>query len=191
MIETRQRLLDATRRCVRHRGLARTTSRDITSEANANLAAITYHFGSKDDLMAEALLEELREWLAPALADLESADDPAAGMLAAVQTLTTTYEHHREAAPGYLEALLQAPRHPGLGAGVRALWADLRQRLASQIGELRAAGTVGPWVDPEAMAGLLVAVANGVVLQATVDPDGPAVSELAGQFAGLLLDSRR
>ncbi len=72
-------LLDATRRCVRHQGLARTTSRDITTEAEANLAAITYHFGSKDELVAEALLAGLREWLDPALAALADADDPATG----------------------------------------------------------------------------------------------------------------
>ena len=59
MTDTRQRLLDATRRCISAKGLAATTSRDITAEAAANLAAITYHFGSKDELVAEALLEHV------------------------------------------------------------------------------------------------------------------------------------
>ena len=60
MNETRQALLSATRRCIGRRGLAATTSREITAEADANLAAITYHFGSKDDLVTEALLEGIR-----------------------------------------------------------------------------------------------------------------------------------
>ena len=93
MSETRQRLLDATRRCVRSRGLARTTSRDITSEAEANLAAITYHFGSKDELVAEALLAGLREWLDPALGGAGRRRRPRRReMLTAVQTLITTFE---------------------------------------------------------------------------------------------------
>ena len=60
MNRTAQALLAATRTCVGRKGLATTTSRDITAEAGANLAAITYHFGSKDRLVADALLEELR-----------------------------------------------------------------------------------------------------------------------------------
>ena len=65
--QPRQRLIDATRRCIARQGLAATTSRDISAGAEANLAAITYHFGSKDELVAEALLEALRDWLKPAL----------------------------------------------------------------------------------------------------------------------------
>lgn len=190
MIDTRQNLLDATRRCVRHRGLARTTSRGITTEAEANLAAITYHFGSKDELVAEALLAGLREWLDPALARLADADDPATGMLTAVQTLITTFEAHRDDAPAHLEALVQAPRLPALHDGVLTLWAELQGRLAVQLSDMRAAGLLPDWIDPAPMAALLVAVANGVVLQATVDPDGVPVDAMAAQFAGLLLAAR-
>ena len=68
---TRQDLLDAARECVRTHGLAGTTSREITTTAGANLAAITYHFGSKDELIAEALFGELERRIQPALAMLE------------------------------------------------------------------------------------------------------------------------
>lgn len=190
MNDTRQRLLDATRRCVRHQGLAGTTSRDITTEADANLAAITYHFGSKDDLVAEALLAGLREWLDPALRALTEADDPATGMLTAVQTLIATFDQHREEAPAHLEALVQAPRLPALHEGLLELWRDLRAHLSAQLAAMQAEGLLPDWLNPEPMAALLVAVANGVVLQATVDADGPTVDAMAGQFAGLLLSAR-
>ncbi len=176
---------------MRHRGLARTTSREITAEADANLAAITYHFGSKDELVAEALLDGLRSWLQPGLDALAEAEDPATGMLQAVQVLLAAYEEHRGEAAVHLEALVQAPRLAALGAGVQDLWAELRTRLADQITELRDGGVLPEWVDPEPMAALLVAVATGVVLQATVDPEGPAVDQMATQFSGLLLSARR
>ena len=51
-------------------------------------------------------------------------------------------------------------------------------------------GTSRAWVDPPAMATLLIAVANGLVLQVTVDRFGSSMPELAGQFAGLLLAAR-
>lgn len=50
--ETRERLLDAADRLLTEQGVAVST-RDITSEAGANSAAIHYHFGSKEGLLRE------------------------------------------------------------------------------------------------------------------------------------------
>ena len=44
-------------------------------ESGANLASINYHFGSKDDLVTEAVIEGLDRWLeevASGLGDVES-----------------------------------------------------------------------------------------------------------------------
>lgn len=41
------------------------------------------------------------------------------------------------------------------------------------------------------MAAVLVAVANGFVVQAIVDPDGPAVSPMAAQLGSLMLAVRQ
>ena len=191
MTDTRARLLDATRACIAGKGLAGTTARDITSEAGANLAAITYHFGSKERLVAEALLEALRRWLGPSLALLQGGGDPAARALAAVHLLVQTFDAHRDEAPAFLQALVEAPRMAPLQAGVAGLFAELRGLLADQIGDMQQRGELGPGVDPEAMSALMMAVASGLVLQVTVDPDGPPLEAMAGQFAALLLAARR
>ncbi|HEX8986396.1 MAG TPA: TetR/AcrR family transcriptional regulator [Rhodocyclaceae bacterium] len=52
--DTRTRILDAAERLFVEHGLEATTLRMITAEAQANIAAVNYHFGSK-----EALIEEL------------------------------------------------------------------------------------------------------------------------------------
>jgi AcrR family transcriptional regulator len=54
--DTRQRLLDVAQRLFTERGFAKVTVRDITSEAHANLAAVSYHFGDKLGLY-ESVLE--------------------------------------------------------------------------------------------------------------------------------------
>lgn len=187
MTGSRQRLLDSARDCLGRNGLAATTSRHIAAAAGANLAAITYHFGSKDELVAAALLEGLREWLTPTIDVLGGVGDPAERTLAAIQTLTATFEHRRAEAAVYLEALLQAPRMEPLHRGLLGLWADLRRLLADQMGQMQGDGLLPPWVEPEAMASLLIAVANGVVLQVTVDDGGPPLAAMAGQFGALLL----
>ena len=54
--ETKDRILDVAERLFADCGFADTSMRDITGEADVNLAAVNYHFGSK-----EALLESVLE----------------------------------------------------------------------------------------------------------------------------------
>ena len=49
---TRSRILDVAEELFGEEGLDRVSVRDITKRAKANLAAIYYHFGSKEDLIA-------------------------------------------------------------------------------------------------------------------------------------------
>lgn len=50
------------KRCLVERGYARTTARDIVAASGTNLASIGYHFGSKEALLNEALIEASGEW---------------------------------------------------------------------------------------------------------------------------------
>ncbi len=50
--KTRSRILDAAELLFGERGLDRVSIRDITRGARVNLAAINYHFGTKQDLIA-------------------------------------------------------------------------------------------------------------------------------------------
>jgi AcrR family transcriptional regulator len=190
MTATAARLLDATRACIADGGLGSATSREIATAAGTNLQAITYHFGSKDRLVARALVETVREWFAPALDVMREPGDPATQMLAAVQALTSHFEQRRADAPALLEALVAAPRLPELRTAVLDLWTGMRTELAGHIAALKAEGNLAAWVEPNAMATLLIAVANGLALQVTVDRLGPSMPELAAQFTGLLLEAR-
>ncbi|WP_213738287.1 TetR/AcrR family transcriptional regulator [Bradyrhizobium sp. dw_411] len=51
--QTRTSILDAAERLYADRGFADVTLRDIVAAAGVNLAAVNYHFGSKDELIAE------------------------------------------------------------------------------------------------------------------------------------------
>jgi len=184
---TRDRLVAATQGCLRTRGLAETSSRAITDLAGANLGAITYHFGSKEQLVAVALAAELQEWTEPVLDLLDQPGDPARRLFDAVDALTTTFEAQRERVPGLLEVFVHAARDSDPGNPVAAIWNDLRRRVASVIDELRARGAVPGWVEPGAMAALVLAVAAGTVVSVTVDPTDVSHRDIAAQFAGVLL----
>src|SRR6201987_6471838 len=51
--QTRGAILAAAERLFADRGFGDVTLRDIVAEANVTLAAVNYHFGSKDELIAE------------------------------------------------------------------------------------------------------------------------------------------
>jgi AcrR family transcriptional regulator len=56
-LETRRQLLEAAGEIFAEQGYAKATSKEICERAGANVAAVNYHFGSKDGLYA-AVLEE-------------------------------------------------------------------------------------------------------------------------------------
>lgn len=79
MIDTKQRILDTAERLIAERGYAATSLRHIISEAGVNLAAVHYHFGSKEDLLDELILRKAAAVNAERLALLERFESEAGG----------------------------------------------------------------------------------------------------------------
>jgi AcrR family transcriptional regulator len=71
-VDAKARLLDAARRLFARHGFDGASVRDITAEAGVNLAGVTYHYGSKEELY-HAVLVSITEPLAERMAALEPA----------------------------------------------------------------------------------------------------------------------
>jgi AcrR family transcriptional regulator len=184
---TRDQLIRATREAIRDVGMPATTAREIVGRASANLASIPYHFGTKDALVAEALVAEAHELVAPVLT-LLAGDRPAAERaIEAVAMLNELFEASRPQVPVYLVALAAAPHTPGVRSGLGSLWADLRARLTDDIAAQVGDGRLPEWVSPSAMAAAILSLVNGVIVASVIDPDGPDHREVAAQFLALLL----
>ncbi len=184
---TRDLLIQATREAIRDVGMPATTAREIVGRASANLASIPYHFGTKDALVAEALIAEARELVAPVLA-LLAADEPAGERAtAAAAMLNELFEASRTRVPVYLAALAAAPHTPDVRRGLGSLWADLRDRLAGDIERQLGDGRLPGWVSPPAMAAAILGLVNGVIVASVIDPEGPDHRAVAAQFLALLL----
>lgn len=186
---TRERLVEATREAIRELGLPAVTAREITGRASANLASIPYHFGSKEALVTEALVAEARELLVPVWALLGSDRSGPERASGAASMLSDLFDDARGKVPVYLAALAAAPHSPGVGGELGELWAELRSRLAADVAEQLEMGQLPGWVDPSAMASLILAVVNGVVIGSVIDPDGPDHRAVAAQFIALLLSN--
>jgi AcrR family transcriptional regulator len=112
----RDALLAAAKQCLLEKGYNRTTARDIASVAGVSLAAIGYHFSSKDALLTEALLLAFGEWdqeLQQALRTTVSPNvTPAQRFEATWAKLIATFESHRPLWTANFEIFAQMVSQP-------------------------------------------------------------------------------
>jgi AcrR family transcriptional regulator len=76
---TRLSILTAAERLYADRGFGEVTLRDIVAEAGVNLAAVNYHFGSKDALIAELYVSRSVALNRERLTELKVAEDAGGG----------------------------------------------------------------------------------------------------------------
>ncbi|MGW4244727.1 TetR/AcrR family transcriptional regulator [Nocardia sp. NPDC004722] len=172
----REDLLAGARECLFDKGYARTTVRDIATASGVSMAAIGYHFGSKEALLTAALAEATREWgdeLGAALAHGGAPDpDPLRRFASHWDAVRASVATHR----GLWAATFDALSHP-----------ETRAQLAAQTGEARSGlarlfdGTAEE--DPEAgrtVGALYQALLIGLAAQSLIDPESaPTGAELA------------
>jgi DNA-binding transcriptional regulator YbjK len=161
----REAILDATLRILRLDGPRALSHRTVAKAAGVPLAATTYYFASKEELMEEALRRvageevERLDALRLALPASASVEEKASVLARALRA-----EHEREL-PKF-EIYLEAARRPALRAHC-AHWIGAFQRLAESA--LRDAGAP----DPERAGRLLVAAIDGMIVQRLATAEGP------------------
>jgi len=185
---TRERLLAATTASLREKGVVGLTSREITRTAGVNLQAITYHFGSKDSLVATALTDVVRQRLEPIRGALETDGDPATKLFDALAAIRRSFDVDRDDLAMYAEAMAASTTNPELAQSLEELHEDLHRYLATLISEMQRERYIQRWVEPDAMAALLISIGDGLAAQArTTEPD---VDGVLDQVALLLLSAR-
>ena len=188
---TRERLLDATWALLRDEGVVAATSRRITSAAGANLAAITYHFGSKDDLVGQAVAQQLRTWTAPLTSALTRETTDIAEHDIQVASAVVEMLSRLAADTGDVNAIvalvLARPDTPGVRDAIVGWMTELRAVASAVMARQQAAGFIPPSVTPSIMAAVFTAFALGLAAQASLDPDAPATASVVGEFLGLLV----
>ena len=90
---TKDRILGAAEELFAQHGFSGTSLRQVTSRADVNIAAVNYHFGSKDNLVTEVFRRRMDDMSAQRLEGLRQA---------------------QEASPGELEPILAAFVEPAL-----------------------------------------------------------------------------
>ena len=183
----RDRLLEGAIRCLKTKGYARTTARDIAAAADANLASIGYHFGSKEALLdaaVAAISEQSLQRMGQAAAQ---ADDPLGRMTASWVAMLDSFQEGDAFFGVYIDAVCQSRWNPKLRETMRALHRRDRDAVAEMVKEALGEDAAATGADPRVVASFLIAVYDGFALQWLVDPDeAPSGEQLVSALGAAL-----
>jgi AcrR family transcriptional regulator len=193
-MSNREDLLEGAKRCLYEKGFARTTARDIASAAGGvSLAAIGYHFGSKEALLNAAMIEAIDEWgeeLEGILAtDIEADSDPMERFESIWTRVIDSFDAHRPLWVASFEAFAPAQHSLELREQLadgqeegRFGLAALFQRIDESTVDERSARTVGSFY---------LALLSGLMVQWLVDPErAPSGRDMAEALRTILASVR-
>jgi AcrR family transcriptional regulator len=172
-------LLAGAKKCLREKGYANTTARDIVAASGTNLASIGYHFGSKEALMTQAIVEMLGEW----------GEKFGGESAASIPDYGERFEKHWRD----LAAAVASDRQLSLASFENAATAMRIPELATIIADGQEDARIGfgddfadAGADAEtrrAVGSLMLAVTTGLIAQWLVDPErAPTPDEIVKAF---------
>jgi AcrR family transcriptional regulator len=172
-------LLAGAKKCLREKGYANTTARDIVAASGTNLASIGYHFGSKDALMTQAIIEMLSDWG-------EQFGGEAPGSIPEYgkrfethwRDLAAAVASDRQLSLASFENAATAMRSPQLLAIIAEGQEEARVGLGDDF-----AATDADAASRRAVGSLMLAVTTGVIAQWLVDPKrSPSPDDIVKAF---------
>ncbi len=163
-------LLAGAKQCLLELGYANTTARDIVAASHTNLASIGYHFGSKDALLTQAMIEMMGEWGGKfeAAASESHAQTSEARFRAIWRALFRLFETDRALMIASFESAMTAIRSDELKPIFASAWQEVREELPNDF-------LVIDKLDGKtkrAVGSLLLAIISGVTVQYLLDPEG-------------------
>jgi len=118
----REDLLVGAMTCLREKGYARTTARDIVAASGTNLGSIGYHYGSTEALLNAAVLASVDEWGTQLGSAMAAKIDPDAPFLMRFEqywaAVLATFEDYRQVWAATFDLLGVAERVPQIRAAV-------------------------------------------------------------------------
>jgi AcrR family transcriptional regulator len=143
----REDLLTGAKRCLIEKGYAATTARDIASASGVSLAAIGYHFGSKDALMNQAIYELIGEWGDEVQRALTEEGTPSDDLVQRFESIMERTIASFGAGPGLWAAQLELLSLLSHNEELRAFLASVQGDAAEGLAELFLG--IDPAQDPE------------------------------------------
>ena len=169
--EKAQRIIEAMRRSVARRGTAGSTFERVAREAGVSRGLLHYYFGTKEQLLVEAVRRDctLRmERLEAQLADAKSAED---FIDLAAEHLQQTLHEDPDFVTLLFELFTLSQRNKDIAAEYAALMRSTREQVATMLAAAQQAGVLRLHASPEAAADILFALTDGFAMRMLTEPD--------------------
>jgi AcrR family transcriptional regulator len=165
------RIAEAMRVSVSARGFSASTFDQVAREAGVSRGLLHYYFGTKEQLLIEAVRREsdlrLRR-LGEAVAPAASADEVMAALVASLEDFLGEAPNR---AVMFFEVLTLAQRNAEIAAELAELGRRIRLHLAEVLAEKDRAGVLALRADPEDTAALLFVLADGITVRRLSEPE--------------------
>jgi len=179
----REDLLAGAKRCLIEKGYAATTARDIAAASGVSLAAIGYHFGSKDALMNQAVFDSVGDWAADLQEALAAEGAPVPRSLQRFElVMSRTLESFaRPGSSGLWHAQLELVALAQRNEELRGFLAGIQEFAGTGLAELFLGMDPGAEPDAARAAGFILhAMFIGLIAKYFLDPArAPSAPQLA------------
>ena len=187
----RQQILRAAFTCFGREGFHATTMQDICDEADLSPGAVYNYFDGKADII-HAIAAESRDSLDTLFGSIDDEQSAPHVLAALVERLGAFVEKPGDAAAGGHRVRVRLWGEALSADEVRAVLAENQanfvETIAAIIRDGQAEGTFDADADPEALARVLMAFHQGMVLQKALSPD-TSVQPAFEEFRALLRDT--
>ena len=182
-------IVEAMRSSVAARGIAGSTFDHVAREAGVSRGLLHYYFGTKERLLVEVVRRECdvtRQRLERGVSGADSVDDVLAALVQSFEDFIGEGPSH---VVTFYEILTLAQRNHEIAAELAELGRQVRVHLGDLLRAKADAGVLSLDADPEAAAGLLMALADGLTVRMLSEPalDIAPLMELAVSAARGLL----
>jgi AcrR family transcriptional regulator len=169
--ERAQRIVEAMRRSVARRGTAGATFDHVSREAGVSRGLLHYYFGTKEQLLFEAVRRdcELRmEILEHRLASAQTAEDFIDLM---AQNLQETVRTDPDFVTLVFELFTLSRRNADIAAEYAALMRRMREQVAGMLTVAQRERVLHLHAEPEVVAEILFSLGDGLALRMLSEPD--------------------
>ncbi len=177
--EKAKRIVDAMRSSVAQRGTAGSTFDHVSREAGVSRGLLHYYFGTKEQLLVEAVRRdcELRlERLESQLSAARTADDFINLM---AQSLQDTVKEDPDFVTLVFELFTLSRRNADIAAEYAGLMRRTREQVAGMLAVAHREGILRLHAEPEAVAEILFSLADGFALRMLSEPQRDFAPTLA------------
>lgn len=173
------RIITAAQRCLARDGYANVSIKDIAHEAGVAPGLLHYYFPSKEDLLVAAVREAAGRYRQEFFGQLHISDDPARGLACSIEWVGRKFKEDPTWFLLLFELYNLSLRDERIRAELLTMLREERALVTEAVTAILAASPEQLGFSAELLGTLILAIFDGVVIHAMIDPAVDPVQNLS------------